>query len=154
MRNPNITFTLTLNKNKSEIKLQATNDDCTSEEILTMLRLIEPLFEGDVLERNGAYIEEFVKLEMSENNKPTFTALELLSSAKKKEEERCRMAIQLNICPECGADIVDERLEKKPSTKLFYFTINNDKKWDVRKICKNNSSHYEMKYDTDSYSPY
>jgi hypothetical protein len=92
---------------------------------------------------------------MIKNEKPSFELLEDLhkqlnerSKIYEKEQSRKKMALNLNICSECGSDLIQERVEKfeKPNTYLFGLISIQTKMWKYRKVCSNNVKHYEDKY--------
>lgn len=63
------------------------------------------------------------------------------------EEKRVELAISLNICPVCGAKIINQKYEKYNPPKKYFWGIIKIKgyRWDYRKICSVDKAHYENK---------
>lgn len=85
----------------------------------------------------------------------------LLSIKKEREEEaqrienektRKKLAISLDICPECGSPIIREDKEPldTPKRVCFGLFVETHIPWGVRKICSKDKSHYEYKYNFSS----
>ena len=85
------------------------------------------------------------------DKKPTIEELKLLIDIRDKEKKRKELAISLNICPECGAEIIQENVEiyDKPHIYLFGLIKYKSKWWDYRMICSNDKDHYEYKWKYD-----
>lgn len=73
-----------------------------------------------------------------------------------KEFKRRELSIQLGFCPECGCPIIDELVEvfEEPKTSFFGLFTKYEKKWDNRKVCSKDKSHYEKKSMDISYNDY
>lgn len=79
--------------------------------------------------------------------KLTLQQIEEISKNKELERKRVKLCIKNNVCPECGAEIISCNYEKydKPKKYLFGLITCNGTLWDIRKVCKNDKSHYEFK---------
>lgn len=87
-------------------------------------------------------------------NKPLLKDLRVLKQQRADEAARIALAIELDICPVCGSDIIEEKVEvHKPPSKVFFglITINHQTLWDSRKVCKENKDHYELKSNNYTY---
>lgn len=91
---------------------------------------------------------------MSCVNKPTIEQLNRIKTEREcelkkanQEIERVALAISLDVCPCCGAPIVDEPVEvyDKPKKYLFGLIKIKKKTWGYRKICSKRKTHYEDK---------
>lgn len=84
--------------------------------------------------------------------KPKLENLRILKKEKAEkraiERERIDLAVSLNICPECGSPLIEERYEKYEKPFLFIF---KGKKWDSRVICSTDKKHYEEKQNFNYY---
>lgn len=85
-------------------------------------------------------------------NKPTLESLEQKEKERKNERKRYFLAISLDICPICGSPIIREDYEKYDKPKGWWIFKSNGYKWDCRKICSKDKSHYEDK--EKYYDPY
>jgi len=81
--------------------------------------------------------------------KPKLEELKQLQLEKENEVERRKLAIELNICPECGEPIIQENKEILDNPKWYIKT----KTWDVRLVCSKDKTHYEEKRDFVSFYP-
>ena len=81
----------------------------------------------------------------------TLEELEVLNEERKLESRRRYLSISLNICPTCGANIIEERYEvyDKPFKMFFGLIQIKGKKWDVRMLCSKDKTHYEIKYNCE-----
>ena len=86
--------------------------------------------------------------------KPTMEFLEQeaikandLYTIKRTERKRIELAISLNICPDCGNELITEELEilDHPKSYLFGLIVIKTKLWDYRKVCVFDKYHYEDK---------
>lgn len=77
----------------------------------------------------------------------TLEELEKISLEKELEAKRIKLSIKLNLCPVCGADIIDEDLEIYDTPKKYFFGLiqSKSKIWDTRQVCSANKEHYEDK---------
>jgi hypothetical protein len=76
--------------------------------------------------------------------KPTLEELTALLDTKNKEIQRVQLAIHLNICPECGAELIE--VEEHYTIGKWIFKT---KEFRTIKKCKENGSHYlEVIYDS------
>lgn len=73
-----------------------------------------------------------------------------------KEYERVSLAVSMKICPECGAEIIDEPVEKldKPELRLFGLARRYTKHWYFRQVCSVDKKHYEKKEDYHRFDDY
>lgn len=80
--------------------------------------------------------------------KPTIQELEMLMNVKLEEERRVKLAIELGICPVCGANLIrkDNEILDKP-IKFLGITIRKEIVWNKRIVCSSDKSHYEFKED-------
>lgn len=75
-------------------------------------------------------------------------------SEKTKEEDenrRVKLSVKLGFCPECGAELIREDLERLNLPKKILFGLFKQRwyRWDSRTICPIDKSHYEYKYEAD-----
>ena len=79
------------------------------------------------------------------------TILELLEIEEQYDEEhrRYHLSIKFGYCPECGAKIISEPIEKLevPVKKFFGLIKVYTKTWAKRNICSQDKKHYEEKYE-------
>lgn len=86
--------------------------------------------------------------------KPTYQYLDELDRRRRieqdnirNEEIRVRRCYSHRICPSCGAQLVNERVEilEAPRRYLFGLIKITKKVWDYRVICSRNKNHFEDK---------
>lgn len=89
-------------------------------------------------------IEELEAIKAEKEN------IKLLDDA---EKLRVSLSVELGFCPECGAEIIEQRDEQLPIVKRYLWgLITIDKiNWDVRNVCPVNKHHYELKYNYEDY---
>lgn len=77
----------------------------------------------------------------------TLEELQKIHKALKKENKRIDLSISLNLCPICGAKIINQPIEvlEKPEKSFFGLVKIHKFVWDIRKICEKDKSHYEKK---------
>lgn len=69
------------------------------------------------------------------------------------EKLRVALSIELGFCPECGAEIIEQRGEPLPIVRKYLWgLITIDKiNWDFRNVCPVDKHHYELKYNHENY---
>ena len=79
--------------------------------------------------------------------KPTYSELLLKEDLRLQEANRRRLAIELNICPDCGSPIIRQNIEIFDKPKVYFFGLikKTSKYWDYRIVCSKDKKHYENK---------
>lgn len=93
-------------------------------------------------------------IELAENlgifNKPSIEDLKKIEEKRQaerlvahQERERVKLAMNLNMCPQCGDPLKEELIEKlsKPEKKFFGLITKTERKWKFRKVCSTSSDH-------------
>ena len=87
-------------------------------------------------------------------SKPTMPELERIQLERTHEERRVNLAINLGMCPECGAELKTEHNYVERHAPIYLFgliKISQDIKWDTRTTCPVNSAHYDERWNESPY---